>query len=131
VCNDRVPPRQASKRRFLNDANDPFGWSSRLLGWFADQAAWENYGLALASEAEAQAGHLGRARELTKQGSGSLDTARTLRDSTAIGGHKIPTISRRARCGVFASDLNYRHPEEIMPSVQVGANRLRQKVQSR
>ena len=32
-----------------------------------DQAACENYGLALASDAEAHAGHLGKARELTKQ----------------------------------------------------------------
>ena len=40
--------------------------------WFADKPAYENYGLALASDAEAYGGHLGKARELTKR---SVDSA--------------------------------------------------------
>ena len=35
--------------------------------WFAGQAAYENYGLALASDTEAYAGHVSKARELTLQ----------------------------------------------------------------
>jgi len=35
--------------------------------WFAGKPAYENYGLALASDAEAYNGHLGKARELTKR----------------------------------------------------------------
>jgi Flp pilus assembly protein TadD len=35
--------------------------------WFASKEEYENYGLALASDTEAYAGHLGKARELTKQ----------------------------------------------------------------
>ena len=35
--------------------------------WFAGRHDFENFGLALASDTEAYAGHLGRARELTKQ----------------------------------------------------------------
>ena len=35
--------------------------------WFAGKPAYENYGLALASDAEAYGGHLGKARELTKR----------------------------------------------------------------
>jgi eukaryotic-like serine/threonine-protein kinase len=35
--------------------------------WYAGQPEYENYGLALASDTEAYAGHLGKARELTKR----------------------------------------------------------------
>jgi serine/threonine protein kinase/tetratricopeptide (TPR) repeat protein len=35
--------------------------------WFSDKPAYENFGLALAAETEAYGGHLGKARELTKQ----------------------------------------------------------------
>ena len=35
--------------------------------WFADHAAVENFGLSLDSDSDAYAGHLGRARERTKQ----------------------------------------------------------------
>jgi len=35
--------------------------------WFAQKPEYENFGLALASDSEAYAGHLGRARELTKR----------------------------------------------------------------
>jgi eukaryotic-like serine/threonine-protein kinase len=35
--------------------------------WFADKPAYENFGLALASDTEAYAGHVGKARELTKR----------------------------------------------------------------
>jgi serine/threonine protein kinase/tetratricopeptide (TPR) repeat protein len=35
--------------------------------WFAGKAAYEHYGLALASDTEAYAGHLGKARDLTKR----------------------------------------------------------------
>jgi serine/threonine protein kinase/tetratricopeptide (TPR) repeat protein len=35
--------------------------------WFAGKPAYENYGLALASDTEAYGGHLGKARELTKR----------------------------------------------------------------
>jgi eukaryotic-like serine/threonine-protein kinase len=35
--------------------------------WFAGKPAYENFGLALASDTEAYAGHLGKARELTKR----------------------------------------------------------------
>ena len=35
--------------------------------WFAGKPAYENYGLALASDAEAYGGHLGKARELTNR----------------------------------------------------------------
>jgi len=35
--------------------------------WYAGKQEYENYGLALASDTEAYAGHLGKARELTKQ----------------------------------------------------------------
>jgi hypothetical protein len=37
------------------------------LQWFAGQPDFENWGLALASDTEAYGGHLGKARELTKQ----------------------------------------------------------------
>jgi eukaryotic-like serine/threonine-protein kinase len=35
--------------------------------WFAGELPYENYGIALASDTEAYAGHLGRAKELTKK----------------------------------------------------------------
>src|SRR5208282_3079510 len=35
--------------------------------WFAGKPDYENYGLAFASDTEAYAGHLGKARELTKR----------------------------------------------------------------
>ncbi len=35
--------------------------------WFAGKPAYENFGLALASDTEAYGGHLGKARELTKR----------------------------------------------------------------
>jgi hypothetical protein len=35
--------------------------------WFSQKPEYENFGLALASDSEAYAGHLGRARELTKR----------------------------------------------------------------
>jgi len=35
--------------------------------WYADKPDYENFGLALASDTEAYAGHLGKARELTKR----------------------------------------------------------------
>jgi eukaryotic-like serine/threonine-protein kinase len=35
--------------------------------WFASKPAYENYGLALAADAQAYGGHLGKARELTKR----------------------------------------------------------------
>jgi hypothetical protein len=40
--------------------------------WFASQPLYENYGLALASDTEAYAGHVGKARELTKE---AIDSA--------------------------------------------------------
>ena len=40
--------------------------------WFAGQSAYENLGLSFASDTEAYAGHLGKARELTKR---SVDSA--------------------------------------------------------
>jgi len=40
--------------------------------WFAGKPEYENYGLSLASDTEAYAGHLGKARELTKR---ALDSA--------------------------------------------------------
>jgi tetratricopeptide (TPR) repeat protein len=40
--------------------------------WFASKSEYENFGLALASDTEAYAGHLGKARELTKR---SIDSA--------------------------------------------------------
>jgi serine/threonine protein kinase/TolA-binding protein len=39
--------------------------------WFADKPDFENWGFALASDTEAYSGHLGRARELTRQAVGS------------------------------------------------------------
>jgi eukaryotic-like serine/threonine-protein kinase len=39
--------------------------------WFAGQPDSENFGLALASDTEAYAGHVGKARELTKRATGS------------------------------------------------------------
>ena len=39
--------------------------------WFTDQASYENFGLSLASDTEAYAGHLGEARRLTKQSADS------------------------------------------------------------
>jgi len=36
--------------------------------WYAGKPTYENYGLALASDTEAYGGHLGKARELTRQG---------------------------------------------------------------
>ena len=41
--------------------------------WYAGRQEYENYGLALASDTEAYAGHLGRARELTKR---AVDSAK-------------------------------------------------------
>ena len=40
--------------------------------WFAGEPEFENFGLSLASDTEAYAGHLGKARELTKR---SVDSA--------------------------------------------------------
>jgi hypothetical protein len=40
-------------------------------GWYADKPEFGNYGLALASDTEAYAGHAGKARELTKQAADS------------------------------------------------------------
>ena len=39
--------------------------------WFAGNSEYENFGLSLASDTEAYAGHLGKARELTKRSIGS------------------------------------------------------------
>jgi hypothetical protein len=53
-----------------------FGTDSRAMveqqQWFAGKPAYENYGLALASDAEAYGGHLGKARELSRR---SVDSA--------------------------------------------------------
>jgi serine/threonine protein kinase/tetratricopeptide (TPR) repeat protein len=49
--------------------------------WFAGKPEYESYGLALASDTEAYAGHLGRARELTEGALGSAIKA----DSKEIG----------------------------------------------
>jgi eukaryotic-like serine/threonine-protein kinase len=45
--------------------------------WFAGQSPYENYGLALASYTEAYAGHVGKARELTKR---AVDSALRVND---------------------------------------------------
>jgi serine/threonine protein kinase/Tfp pilus assembly protein PilF len=49
--------------------------------WYAGKQEYENYGLALASDTEAYAGHLGKARELTKQ---AVDSA--IRTDSKEGG---------------------------------------------
>jgi tetratricopeptide (TPR) repeat protein len=46
---------------------DDSGAMAEQQQWFAGKPAYENYGLALASDAEAYGGHLGKARELTKR----------------------------------------------------------------
>jgi len=46
--------------------------------WFAGKPDYENWGLALASDTEAYAGHLGKARDLTKRAVDSAVRARKL-----------------------------------------------------
>jgi tetratricopeptide (TPR) repeat protein len=58
--------------------------------WFASKAEAENYGLALASDTEAYAGHLGKARELTKRAvdsairADSKETGAIFQDNAAL-----------------------------------------------
>jgi tetratricopeptide (TPR) repeat protein/predicted Ser/Thr protein kinase len=58
--------------------------------WFASKAEAENYGLALASDTEAYAGHLGKARELTKRAvdaairTDSKETGAIFQDNAAL-----------------------------------------------
>jgi eukaryotic-like serine/threonine-protein kinase len=58
--------------------------------WFASKPETENYGLALASDTEAYAGHLGKARELTKRAVDSAiradgkETAAIFQDNAAL-----------------------------------------------
>jgi tetratricopeptide (TPR) repeat protein len=62
---------------------DPAGLGEQQQ-WFASKAEYENFGLALTSDSEAYAGHLSKARELTKR---SLDSAirADSKESGAIG----------------------------------------------
>jgi tetratricopeptide (TPR) repeat protein len=58
--------------------------------WFASKPETENYGLSLASDTEAYAGHLGKARELTKRAvdsairGDSKETGAIFRDNAAL-----------------------------------------------
>jgi len=58
--------------------------------WFASKPEAENYGLALASDTQAYAGHLGKARELTKQAvdsairADSKETGAIFQDNAAL-----------------------------------------------
>jgi hypothetical protein len=58
--------------------------------WFASKPEAENYGLALASDTEAYAGHLGKARELTKRAvdsairADSKETGAVFQDNAAL-----------------------------------------------
>ncbi len=72
--------------------------------WFAGKPEYENFGLALASDSEAYAGHLGKARELTRRAansamradskeSGAIWQAIAAQREAAIG---IPVEARRA-----------------------------------
>jgi hypothetical protein len=72
--------------------------------WFAGKPEYENFGLALASDSEAYAGHLGKARELTRRAansamradskeSGAIWQAIAAQREAAIG---IPGEARRA-----------------------------------
>src|SRR5208283_262777 len=47
-------------------ANDPLGMTEQQQ-WLAGKANYEDWGLALASDTEAYAGRVGKARELTQQ----------------------------------------------------------------
>jgi len=72
--------------------------------WFAGKPEYENFGLALASDSDAYAGHLGKARELTRRAansairadskeSGAIWQAIAAQREAAIG---IPAEARRA-----------------------------------
>ena len=56
--------------------------------WFAGKPAYENYGLALASDAEAYGGHLGKARELTRR---AVDSA--IREDNKENGALLQAIA--------------------------------------
>ena len=59
--------------------------------WFASHREYENYGLALASDTEAYAGHIGKARELTKR---AVDSAIGT-DSQEIGAVYLAIAAQR------------------------------------
>ena len=72
--------------------------------WFSEKPEYENFGLALASDSEAYAGHLGKARELTRRAvdsairadskeSGAIWQAIAAQREAAVG---IPTEARKA-----------------------------------
>ena len=62
--------------------------------WFAGKPEYENFGLALASDTEAYAGHLGKARELTKR---AVDSAITSRQQGKRGNMAGECRSARSR----------------------------------
>jgi tetratricopeptide (TPR) repeat protein len=77
--------------------------------WFAGEPAYENYGLALASDSEAYVGHLGKARELTKRAvdsairadskeNGALYLAIAAQQQAAYGN---PAEARRSAAGAL------------------------------
>jgi serine/threonine protein kinase/tetratricopeptide (TPR) repeat protein len=71
--------------------------------WFASKPDTENYGLSLASDTEAYAGHLGKARELTKRAvdsairADSKETGAIFQDNAALreAGYGNPAEARR------------------------------------
>ena len=58
--------------------------------WFADKPEYENFGLSLASDTEAYAGHLSKARELTRRAmesairADSKETGATWQENAAL-----------------------------------------------
>ena len=67
--------------------------------WFAGKPEYENFGLALASDSEAYAGHLGKARELTKRAVNSAIRA----DSKEAGAiFQAISAQREAAFGISA-----------------------------
>ncbi|MGA9528163.1 MAG: protein kinase [Terriglobales bacterium] len=67
--------------------------------WFADKPEYENWGLALASDTEANAGHIGKARELSNR---AVDSAIRADNKEAAAIVKAIASQREAAYGNFA-----------------------------
>jgi tetratricopeptide (TPR) repeat protein len=76
--------------------------------WFASKPDYENYGLALASDTEAYAGHLGKARELTKRAVDSairVDNKETGAIWQAIAAQREAAFGNIAKAQQTAADV--------------------------
>jgi serine/threonine protein kinase/tetratricopeptide (TPR) repeat protein len=71
--------------------------------WFADRADYENVGLALASDSEAYAGHLAKARELTRR---AVDSAARIDDKESGATYLANAALEEAAYGYAAEARN-------------------------